>query len=374
MSRELPILYIVDTAVALTGAFVAARNTAKLFKDSVRIVLVLPEGSAIAPAMLEDFWRVDYVPMVALSKNLRSMLRYIPSLIAGAWRLRKNMQRDGATRLQLNDFYLMHGVLLRVMGFRGQIISWVRCHPARFAGPLAKPMLWLAMRSANRMVAVSKAIHMLLPASANVDVVYDGYEGRTRAPKLWQAVDEKRFVYVGNYIQGKGQDIALEAFARIAADDTTVTLAFYGGDMGLAKNKAYRTGLEQSVAQNALQGRVMFHDFISDSFAALEPAYAALNFSHAESFSMTVLEACGAGVPVIATASGGPQEIIRDGVTGYLISVGDVAAAAERMALLAREPETAQAVGEAGAEHVRTQFSIQQLRTQLQNLWRFDAP
>ena len=372
MSRELPILYMVDPSIAVTGAFIAARNTARLLKDSVHVVLVLPEGSSVPPAMLEDFWRVDLVPMVGLSKNFYSLLHYLPSMIAGTRVLKKSMKRDGATRLQLNDFYLMHGVLLRLMGYRGQVVSWVRCHPARFAGPLARPMLWLAARSANRMVAVSNAIRLLLPANAAVEVVYDGYEGRTRAAKNWQAADEKRFVYVGNYIAGKGQDVALEAFASVAAKDASMQLAFYGGDMGLGKNQAYRARLERFVAQHALQDRVSFHGFAPDTYAVLEPAYAALNFSQGESFSMTVLEACGAGVPVIATASGGPQEIVRDGITGYLIPVADVAAAAERMLLLARQPEKARAMGEAGAEHVRRQFSMQKLRMQLQDLWGLD--
>ena len=199
--------------------------------------------------------------------------------------------------------------------------------------------------------------------------MYDGYNGPTRAAKTWQAAEAKIFVYVGNYIEGKGQDVALEAFARIAAKEPNMRLTFYGGDMGLDKNKAYRQKLEQQVTQHALHARVAFHDFIADTYPVLEGAYAALNFSVAESFSMTVLEASGAGVPVIATASGGPQEIIKDGVTGYLIPVGDVDAAAERMLRLAREPDKAQVMGEAGAERVRAHFSMQQLRAQLLQLW-----
>jgi glycosyltransferase involved in cell wall biosynthesis len=373
MSEEPPALYIVDSSIAVTGAFIALRNSAKLLKNSLRVVLVLPEGSSIPQAMLMDFWRVDRVPMVSLSKNAHSLLHYVPSLITTARSLRKSMKRDGVTRLQLNDFYLMHGVVLRLMGFRGQIVSWVRCHPQRFAGPLARPMIWLMARSADRVIAVSNAIRALLPADAAVEVVYDGYEGRTRAAKTWQATDEKRFVYVGNYILGKGQDIALDAFAAVAANDATVTLAFYGGDMGLGKNKAYRARLEEMAAQHGLQGRVNFHDFEADTFAVLEPAYAALNCSSAESFSMTVLEASGAGVPVIATASGGPQEIVKDGVSGYLIPVGDVAAAAARMLLLAKQPEKAAAMGEAGAKRVQAEFSMQRLRAQLLHLWKLSA-
>ena len=370
MSDELPILYLIDPSVAVTGAFVAARNTARLLKDCVRIVLVLPKNSSIAASELNDFWRIDQVPMESLSKNLHSMLHYVPSLIAGAWIVRRNMRRDGAERVQLNDFYLMHGVLLRLMGFRGQIVSWVRCHPARFAGPLAGPMLWLIARSADRRIAVSNVIRDLLPGSAFVDVVYDGYAGRARAPRSWRAPDKKRFIYVGNYIEGKGQDMALRAFVRIMDKDATMRLSFYGGDMGLQKNQAYRARLQAFVAQHQLEERVSLHSFTTQTFELLEPAYAALNFSQSEALSMTVLEASGAGVAVIATRSGGPQEIVKEGVTGYLIPVGDDEAAAERMLELAQDPERAVAMGEAGAAHVATTFSMQRLRLQLIMLWK----
>ena len=370
MSDELPILYVIEPCFAVTGAFVAARNTARLLKDSVRIVLVLPEGNRIPPAQLSDFWRIDHIPMAPLSKKLSGLVRYFSTLVAGAWQVKKSMLRDRTQRVQLNDFYLMHGVLLRLFGFRGRIISWVRCHPARYAGPLAMPMLWLSRLSADRVVTVSNAIRDVLPKNSEVAVLYDGYEGRTRTPRSWQAEDKKRLIYVGNYIEGKGQDMAIDAFARIAPVDATLRLDFYGGDMGLAKNTMYRARLDALIVQHGLAERMQLHDFTTDTFALMETAYAALNFSQSESFSMTVLEASGAGVPVIATRSGGPQEIIVEGVTGRLIPVGDGAAAAASMLQLAQDTIAAKAMGDAGAAHVRAQFSMQRLREQLLELWQ----
>jgi glycosyltransferase involved in cell wall biosynthesis len=45
---------------------------------------------------------------------------------------------------------------------------------------------------------------------------------------------------------------------------------------------------------------------------------------------MTVLEASAAGVPVIATRSGGPAEIIDDGVTGFVVETVEEAIDAVR--------------------------------------------
>lgn len=357
MPEPLPRIYILDASVAITGAFVAARNTARALKGLASVVLVLPTNHAIAAEELTDFYSVETISVPALSKNIPALLRYVPQACLGAWRLRRLMARDGASRLMVNDFYLMHSVLLRMLGFRGTIVTWVRCEPSRFAGPLASPMLWLMARASNHVVAVSNHIQRLLAPAIRSETLYDYYAGAARAPKQWSAADEKIIVMVGNYIRGKGQDAALSAFMEAAEKDDTLRLHFYGGDMGLQKNRDYRAELEVMAKQSAHANRIVFHDMTRDSAAVLANAYAALNFSQSESFSMTVLEASGAGVPVIATRSGGPQEIIVDGETGILIPVGDVKAASAAILRLAANPAEAVRMGQAGATYVRQHFS-----------------
>ena len=355
MRTDLPVIYIVDAAVAVTGAFIAARHTARLLQGSAQVVMVLPHGHRIAAENLTDFWRVDTLPIVTISKNLSALLRYIPALISSAWMLKQRMRKDGANRLQLNDFFLLHGVVLRLLGFSGHIISWVRCDPVRFAGPLARPILLLARWGAHQRIAVSQFIVSRLPADYATDVIYDCSMGAA-LPRIPHSA-EKTLVYISNYIRGKGQDMALAAFAIAAAHDPSLRLHFYGGDMGLAKNRAYREELKTAAKRSAYADHIAFHDFVANTAPILQTAYASLNFSTCESFSMTVLEASGAGVPVIATACGGPQEILVDGVTGYLVPVGDAEAAAVRMITLANEPHTAFTMGAAGAAHVAAHFS-----------------
>jgi len=365
MNNALPIVYILDASVAITGAFVAARNTARALAGVAHVVVVLPKNHAIAEEDLRDFFCVETIAIPPLSKNIAALLSYLPQLCVGAWRLRRLMRRDGASRVMVNDFYVMHPVLLRLLGFRGTIVTWVRCDPARFAGPLAKPMLWLVARSSNRVVAVSAFIQHLLAPVMRSDMIYDYYAGQPRAAKQWGQADEKLFVMIGNYIHGKGQDMALAAFITAAQSDSSIRLAFYGGELGLQKNRDYRAQLQARAAQSAFANRIQFHDATRDSAALLAGAYAALNFSQSESFSMTVLEASGEGVPVIATRSGGPQEIVVEGVTGHLIAVGDVAAATACMLSLAANPTLVKTMGQAGAAHVQQHFSRVSYTTQL---------
>ncbi len=369
MNSALPILYILDASVAVTGAFAAARNTERALQGAARVVLVLPNTHAIPADALQDFYRVERIAVPPLSKNISAVLHYVPQLCMGAWRLRRLMARDGATGLMVNDFYLMHGLLLRLLGFGGTVVTWVRCDPTRFAGALAKPMLWLMARSSSRVVAVSVFVQQLLAPAIRSDVVYDYFAGAARTPKQWGAADEKRFVMIGNYIRGKGQDVALAAFMKAAEKDSTLRLHFYGGDMGLQKNRDYRAELEATAKQSAYANRITFHDATRDGATVLADAYAALNFSESESFSMTVLEASGAGVPVIATRSGGPQEILVEGATGYFIAKGDVAAAADAMLKLAANPAEAERMGAAGAQHIHAHFSPVAFASRLRELF-----
>lgn len=57
-----------------------------------------------------------------------------------------------------------------------------------------------------------------------------------------------------------------------------------------------------------------------------------LSGSRAEGFGLPCLEAMACRCPVVSTRSGGPEDIVEDGVNGYLVDVDDVGALAERLA------------------------------------------
>jgi glycosyltransferase involved in cell wall biosynthesis len=112
------------------------------------------------------------------------------------------------------------------------------------------------------------------------------------------------------------------AFEAVAANTGVELLVAGEGDE--------RAALERDVDELALRDRVRFlgalpREQVVELFAAAD---ASILSSSWENFPHTVVEALAAGTPVLATATGGVAEVVRDGENGLLVPLGDVDALA----------------------------------------------
>jgi phosphatidylinositol alpha 1,6-mannosyltransferase len=92
------------------------------------------------------------------------------------------------------------------------------------------------------------------------------------------------------------------------------------------------------------------------SGAALASAYASFDiFLHTgeeETFGQTVQEAQASGLPVVAPRSGGPIDLVLDGLNGFLYEPGNETELRRTVELLARDPALRARMGEAGRRGV----------------------
>jgi glycosyltransferase involved in cell wall biosynthesis len=363
-----PFLVIVDASIGRTGAFVCAQNMARALQGHMPALLVVPREAQFSSSELAPFVGCERLALRAATRALPAALAWLVALIPSGLRLRKLLARTKATHLVLNDFYLLQGVICRLLGFRGQIISWVRVEPKRAGGRFTGVLWRLIGLSSNRVVAVSHFVQEQIPTGLRSVVIYDTLFSKP----IPQAQEPRygRIVYLGNIMPGKGQNHAIEAFASIAADYPDAVLEFYGGSLGVIANEQFQQQLQRRCKGLGLEGRVSFHGLYSDPFVILNNAYIALNFSESETFSFTVLEALSAGVPVISTDCGGPAEIIKDQITGILVPAGDHAAMARAMSrLLDCQTDTA-VMADAASHSVASQFTVKAYQDQLMSLLR----
>ncbi len=83
-----------------------------------------------------------------------------------------------------------------------------------------------------------------------------------------------------------------------------------------------------------------------------------------------MVEAGAAGLPVVATATAGARDIIRDGETGYLAPIEDAPALAARARELLADPERRATMGAAARKFIRDQFDPGRSYDAVVSQWR----
>lgn len=354
-ASRLPRIVIVDPSSAPTGALRAAANISQGVAGWAETRLILATSSLVDGVDLTMFAGVVRIPMRQIRRSALDLAFYGPSLLAGCIKLRRLLRNDDI--LIVNDFYLLHGWLVRRLGFRGRIVTWVRIDPLAFPTLLRRLWIMAARAASDEIVAVSRFIVERLRAEGVAShLVYDPIDPSLAPTSRTQACAQ-RIVQIANFTRGKGQNDAIAAFARVAGRFPEASLILYGGDLGLERNRIYRAELERLAKATGFGDRILFRGFVRDVGEALSSADLALVLSHRESFSLACLEASQCGLPVIATRCGGPEEIVQDDETGLLCNVGDVAAIAAAMERLLNDPADASEMGKRGAARVQELFS-----------------
>ena len=112
-------------------------------------------------------------------------------------------------------------------------------------------------------------------------------------------------------------------------------------------------GPAEAALRQQMPGAVFLGERRGEELAAI---YASLDvFVHSgpyKTFGQTLQEAAASGLPVVAPAAGGPLDLVKDGVTGYLVPPSDPGAFTDAVARLAADPATRAAFGAAGRSKV----------------------
>lgn len=157
-------------------------------------------------------------------------------------------------------------------------------------------------------------------------------------------------LFVGRLERRKGLRYLLEAFARVQAACPEARLLLVGA-FGKAEKAPY---VAQAWALRLRQ--VRFIGYVPD--AELPRYYRAATVFCApsigmESFGIVLLEAMAAGVPVVATDIPGYNEVVEDGVQGFLVPPEDPEALAEALLRLLRDPALRARMSAAGRQRAR---------------------
>ena len=109
-----------------------------------------------------------------------------------------------------------------------------------------------------------------------------------------------------------------------------------------------------------IETRVVFHGKLTSKAVRdqLQRTDIFLHSSVSEGFGNAVVEAQSCAVPVVCFDEGGLPENIKDHFTGFLVPVRDTKAMSKKLEILALNPLLRERMGDAGREHVLTDFDL----------------
>ncbi|MFQ3592591.1 MAG: glycosyltransferase [Gemmataceae bacterium] len=149
----------------------------------------------------------------------------------------------------------------------------------------------------------------------------------------------------------KGFDVLIDAAAEICEQCPEVGFVLFG-------DGPCKEALQTQIAYRGLTGCFVLAGHRTDLDKYLPVLDLFVQSSYTEGLPNVLLEACAAGVPVVATSAGGTPEIIQDEVSGWLVPPGNPNLLAERILEAIESPQRLAEVAFNGRQTVLERFSF----------------
>jgi glycosyltransferase involved in cell wall biosynthesis len=179
--------------------------------------------------------------------------------------------------------------------------------------------------------------------------------------RLGLGTDDRVVAFIGRLSERKDPLLLVRALARLP--DRKGLRCLFVGDGPL------RDRLADEIRTRGLTEccqLLPFREDVGDVFGATDVLVLP---SRQESFGLVLVEAAAWGKPVIATRSGGPEEIVVDGVTGFLVPPADEQALARRLAEVFGQGVDRERMGREAARRVREHFSAAAHARAVEDVW-----
>lgn len=265
-----------------------------------------------------------------------------------------------------------YGLVAALTHFRPFVLSVWGSDIYRFPN-LSKANLYsikYTLRSADYLLSTSHSMadYMKRFTSKEAIITPFGVDTKLFSPSV-NIIDNNYFSigFVKSLAPVYGADDVIDAFLLFQSEnpqvDARLTITGKGPDEQRLKEKVSSLGLSD---------KIRFTGYIPNSelpklFRSFDVA---LFMSRQESFGVAAVEAMSCGVPVVATETDGFCEVIRDGLTGIIVPVGDTRAAADALKRLYSDPSLRKRFAGEGRRVVEMEYDWDENVNIVMNLYK----
>ncbi len=241
-------------------------------------------------------------------------------------------------------------------GFYGSLLSEIALSDALFGltARLAKVFDAETVRGYRKIIAnslfLSKFLQRVYHLRETPTVVYPA------ADPLLEELATANNPFEADYMLGVGSLIPLknvDGMIRAAAKVRTSKIVIVGEGQELSKLKDLGSRLKVPVE---FKGTMNREEDLAEVYRACKFL---VHLSLYEPFGLTPLEAGLFSKPSIVTNRGGPPEVVKDGVTGFIVDPRDYALIGSRMHALLRDEELRHEMGKHARENILQKFTME---------------
>lgn len=246
-----------------------------------------------------------------------------------------------------------------------------------------KPFHRLALKNVSRVIAVSDAAEINLEQifpKEKIVVIPNGIEIEKWSDAVHEnlrrefrsahniSFDASLIGTVGELKLLKGQRDFVLAAKIIAEKLADAHFVVVGRDNSF--NQSFRNELKRLVKIFNLENRFLWLDWVEETAPLLHALDVFVSASHSESFGLAILEAMASGAAIVAAATEGAKEILRDGETGLLAPVQAPLDLAEAISRFLRDENLRQTCGKKAREFAGENFSLERMIEETEKVYR----
>ena len=231
--------------------------------------------------------------------------------------------------------YSYHGWISRDIPrlFEGERLRLIKTAVERVCYTLHKP-LW------SRIVVNSQFSQMIALNYEGIErrricLIPHGFdqEGIERVRKI-DLEGEIKLLYVGSLIRIKQVDLILKAISMLDPSIKKNVRLYVAGD-GMYKRNLESLAIELKISKNVIFLGALP---LNECYRLYKSCDIYISPSSRESFGLSLLEAMGAGMSIIAVNGGATPELVKDGRNGFLVE-SNAFEMAEKISVLTQNPE-----------------------------------
>jgi glycosyltransferase involved in cell wall biosynthesis len=171
---------------------------------------------------------------------------------------------------------------------------------------------------------------------------------------------------IGFFRRNKGFELLIKAAGIVKQKQNNIKFFIAGKSDG---DYEYERELKSLVETNGLKNNVIFGGYI-DWIECMDAFDIFVLPSYAEPFGLVTVEAGACGIPVVAFATGGTTEIIKDGINGFLAKEVSAEKLAEKIILAYNERKRLKAMGQKAKKIVKEKFNEKKMQKKVLNIVR----